>query len=136
MHPQSNTFALALKLLKARDRFESEVRGTLTAASSPTSEIDEAISALRDLGFLNDERLAVRTAERLSQEKLWPTERIRTHLESLGAPTEAALANLPDDLDTARRLVKKRRKTGAALARSLSSAGFDAEIVRAIVENE
>jgi SOS response regulatory protein OraA/RecX len=136
MHPQSKTFALALKLLKARDRFESEVRGTLTAASSPTSEIDEAISALRELGFLNDERLAIHVAERLSRQKLWPKERIRIHLEELGAPTEVALATLPDDREVAMRLASKRRKTGAALARSLSSAGFDAEIVRAIVENE
>jgi SOS response regulatory protein OraA/RecX len=136
MHPQSKTFALALKLLKARDRFESEVRGNLTAASSPTSEIDEAISALRALGFLNDERLAVATALRLSRQKLWPKERIRIHLEELGAPTGAALADLPEDLEVAQRLAKKRGRTGAALARSLSSAGFDEETVRAIVENE
>jgi len=136
MHPQSKTFALALKLLKARDRFESEVRGTLTAASSPTSEIDEAISALRALGFLNDERLATRTAERLSSQKLWPRERIRIHLERLGAPTEDAMAGLPDDREVALRLAKKSRKQGLALARRLSSTGFDEETVRAILESE
>lgn len=136
MHPQSKTFALALKLLKARDRFESEVRGNLTAASSPTSEIDEAIAALRALGFLNDERLATRTAEQLSSQKLWPKERIRIHLEGLGAPTDDAVAALPDDRETALRLAKKSRKQGLALARRLSSAGFDEETVRAILESE
>lgn len=136
MHPQSKTFALALKLLKARDRFESEVRGTLTAASSPTSEIDEAITALRALGFLNDERLATRTAERLSIEKQWSRERIRIHLEELSAPTDGAIAALRDDRETAIALAKKCRKQGPALARRLTSAGFDEEIVRAILETE
>ena len=134
MHPQSNTFALALKLLKARDRFESEVRGILTAASSPTSEIDEAISALRNLGFLNDDRLAERTAQKLAA-KFWPRERIRRHLEDLAAPTYS-VALLPSDMETARRLAIKSGRLGAALARKLSSAGFDAEVVREICESE
>jgi SOS response regulatory protein OraA/RecX len=135
MQPQSKTFALALKLLKARDRFESEVRGSLTAASSPASEIDEAISALRRSGFLNDERLAERVARRLSQEKLWSRERIRIHLDTLGAPTDCVDA-LPDDRVTAQRLATKTKKVGPPLARRLASAGFDAETVRAICENE
>lgn len=136
MHPQSKTFALALKLLRARDRFESEVRGRLTAASSPASEIEEAITALRALGFIDDERLAVHTAERLSTEKLWSRDRIRIHLEELGAPTTDAIAMLPGDRETALILAKKCRKQGPALARRLSSAGFDGETVRAILENE
>ena len=135
MQPQSKTFALALKLLKARDRFESEVRGNLTAASSLDSEIDEAISALRALGFLDDARLAARTAERLSKEKLWSRDRIRAHLESLGAPT-AAVNDLEGDRVVAERLARKSRKEGPALARRLAAAGFDEETVRAICDNE
>jgi SOS response regulatory protein OraA/RecX len=134
MHPQSKTFALALKLLKARDRFESEVRGTLTAASSPTSEIGEAITALRSLGFLNDARLAERTAQKLSA-KFWPRERIRRHLEERAAPTNS-VSSLPTDRETARRLAVKSKRVGPALARKLSSAGFDAEVVREICESD
>ncbi|MDQ2986708.1 MAG: RecX family transcriptional regulator [Armatimonadota bacterium] len=137
MQPQSKTFALALKLLRARDRFESEIRGYLVANSSPESEIDEAISALRDLKFVDDDRLAATEAERLSREKLWSRRRIRTHLEARGAElADSALALLPDDEAVASKLAAKTRRHGPALARSLAAAGFDEHIVRSLCDSE
>lgn len=135
MQPQSKTFALALKLLKARDRFESEIRGYLVAKSSPESEIDEAISALRDLKFVDDARLAATVAERLSREKLWGKERIRATLESRGATeTDAALSYLEDDRDVAAKLAARTNTSGPQLARRLAAAGFDEETVRLLCE--
>jgi SOS response regulatory protein OraA/RecX len=135
MHPQSRTFALALKLLKARDRFESEVRGSLTAASSPPSEIDEAITALRTLGFIDDVRLSCSVAQRLSSQKHWSRARIEEHLRVRGAPTDC-IGGLPDDRDTAAAVVKKSRLSGVQLARRLVSYGFDEDLVSALCDSD
>ena len=133
-HPQSATFALALKLLKARDRFESEIRGLLTTASSPISEIDEAISALRCLKFIDDERLARSTAERLSK-KMWSRNKIAEHLEALGAPTMCVL-ELPPDPIVANQVAARSGSSGERLARRLVSLGFDEDLVRSVCDKE
>ena len=134
-HPQSATFALALKLLKARDRFESEIRGLLTTASSPISEIDEAISALRCLKFIDDGRLARSTAERLSTKKMWSRNKIAEHLEALGAPTMCVL-ELPPDQIVANQVAARYGSSGERLARRLVSLGFDEDLVRSLCDKE
>jgi len=133
MQPQSKTFALALKLLKARDRFESELRGQLAASSSPSSEIDEAISALRAVGYINDERYAIAVANRLSRTKLWGRRRIAADLRHRGACREAVSAAvdlLPEDSEVAPLLARKSKKDGPALARRLAAAGYDHSLIR------
>lgn len=133
MQPQSKTFALALKLLKARDRFESELRGKLAASSSPSSEIDEAISALKARGYIDDARYAIGVASRLSRTKFWGRRRIAAELRHRGASRDAvsaAIEPLPDDAETARLLVSKSKREGPALARRLAAAGYEYALIR------
>lgn len=135
MQPQSKTFALALKLLKARDRFESELRGQLAASSSPSTEIDEAISALKANGYIDDVRYAHAVAGRLSRTKLWGRRRIGNELRHRGASRQAAseaVDALPDDAETIRLLVNKVRREGPALARHLATAGYDYSLIRKV----
>lgn len=137
--PQSDTLAHALKLLKARDRFESELRGLLAAASSPSSEIDEAISALKSLGFLDDARHASAIAARLSRTKLWARRRIVADLRHRGASRgDAATAceSLPEDRETAALFVRKCKCQGAALARRLAAAGYDHALIEHLCDLE
>jgi regulatory protein len=133
MQPQSKTFALALKLLKARDRFESELRGKLAASSSPSSEIDEAISALKALGYIDDARHTLTVAAWLSRTKLWGRRRIAAELRHRGAPKKsipAAIESLPEDSETASLLARKTKREGPALARRLAAAGYDYTLIR------
>ncbi len=133
MQPQSKTFALALKLLRARDRFESELRGKLAASSSPSSEIDEAISALKACGYIDDTRYAIAVASRLSRTKFWGRRRIAAELRHRGANRDAvssAIESLPDDSETAPLLVRKCKSVGPTLARRLAAAGYNHGLIR------
>jgi regulatory protein len=136
--------ALAFRLLARRARSRSEVEGALAARGFSAGMIRTVLARIADLGYLDDRRLAADTAERLA-ERGYGRLRIERELQRRGVGERIVLAALPparEEERRARELLAARFRTGdlselrerARAARYLASRGFEAEVVRGLLE--
>lgn len=129
---------IALRMLRVRDRFESEIRARCADEGCSESEIDAAVESLRSRRFVDDRRVARNLAFKLTQSKAWPPTRIEVELRHRGASEEAiddALRSLPDESITIVKFARMQKATGSALARKLYSAGFSEDAVFRYLES-
>ena len=137
MTPSSQqALAAALKNLRGRDRFESEVRATCVDAGCEDEAIEQALDYLRQKRIIDDVRLTRNEADRLARRKLWPRARISAVLEARGAPVEAieiAIDTLPSETDIAILWVKKFKGDKTRMGTRLRAAGFDEDAVEEVV---
>jgi len=132
--------AYAVKLLAGRDKSELALRTALEKKSYPSPEIDEAITRVKALGYLNEARFAeakIKEALRLNRTPL----DIRNRLERAGLRADLITTILDRELaltgfnplTAARALLQKKKITGAKAARFLAARGFDEEIIRTLL---
>jgi SOS response regulatory protein OraA/RecX len=129
--------AAATRALARRDFSERGLRERLLRAGiEDTSELDETLEELRQVGLLNDERFAGRRARALA-ERGKGNMAIRFDLRRQGIAAElieSALEELQPERERAERIVS-RRGAGPKTARLLASRGFDREAVELAAED-
>lgn len=129
----------ALRLLRSRDRTESELRTALLAKGFAEDQVDQALKTLKLARYVDDARIAERAVELASQDRT-SAALIETKLRARGAGEEAidhALANAPDQAELAEAAFWSARKPGDTPARAaarLARKGFDEDTVRAVIE--
>jgi regulatory protein len=129
----------ALRLLRARDRTEAELRLSLLTKGFKEPEVGLVLKTLAEARYVDDRRVAERVVEKSVLEAsghLLVEHRLR---ERGVGPDEAegALGSLPDQAELAERAFWKLRKPGDTPARAasrLERKGFDEETVRAVIE--
>ena len=104
---------LAYRYLGQRDRTVAEMRRYLEGKRVDPPTIDDAIAALTEQGYLDDDRYARRFAEDRRELDPWGAERIARRLLAVGvdrALVEAALADqqAEDELGAAVALLRRR----------------------------
>lgn len=130
----------AKKLLAGRERTEAQLRAALERKGFAGDEIDQAVSRLKALHFLDDRRAAeahARTAFAAKQSRA----AVRRKLGALGvadADADGAVQRVAidvghDDEAAARALLTKRRLAGVKAARFLAGRGFDEALIRRLV---
>ena len=144
-----SAFDKAVDLLSRRDHFPAELAAKLRQRGYPPGEIEAALARCRELGYLDEERLAARFVEVRAVQRGWGPRRLRAELEKRGAPREvaAAAAGLGTDLlaaalETALARAERRRPAGwwvlpeerARMVSSLVNRGFDPSTARDAVE--
>lgn len=130
---------LSLKMLRARDRFSTEIRAGLETHGVQNSTIAEVLDYLVHKGLVRDDLLAERLAQHAVTSKIWGPNRIRQELERRLAPAESierALSLIPCESDLLQRaLAKLGDRPIASLARRLHAEGFSAETISAVIES-
>jgi regulatory protein len=109
---RGEAFDVAWKLLNHRDRTEAElVRAFLKARIEPELA-EEVLDELREGGYVDDARFAVRFAEDRRRLDAWGTDRIERRLSELGVPREHIAAALGEgdhnELEAAVALLERR----------------------------
>lgn len=141
MPPESDAefkraLAVALRMLRARDRFEAEVRARCASKAFTDAVIEPVVAFLKQMRFLDDERLSKHLANLWTQEKCWPPPRVAAELERRGAPSqcvESALQELPDEVETARRFAQTCRLGKSDLMKRLTAAGFSQDAIESAI---
>ena len=87
-----SAYAAALRRLALRDRSESEIRSHLARRGYEEGEVDETLERLRDLGLVNDSRVAERVALSRMESSGLGSYRVRIELERRGFPRESGEA--------------------------------------------
>ena len=134
-------FELAVKLLSGRDKSEAQLRAALERKAFNASEIDDAVSRVKALGYLND----ARAAQVMAQAELQRGSSLDGAVARLvakgfdtnvarGAVTETWAAARQSDEATARALLKKKKLTGVKAARFLAGRGFDEALIARLVD--
>ncbi len=156
----TTAWGAAIGLLARRDLSEGEVRGKLLARDFGESEVEEAISRLRERRYLDDGSLAQAVARTQARTKHQGPLKIRAHLRRRQIPEELALeavrAEFPEGAENERALMARRRlepspagdsatgsagaepdgdrrKAAARLFRRLVSRGYSREAARQAV---
>ena len=124
----------ALRFVKTRDRFESEVRSRLAEAGYET---ESAIERLKSQGILNDVRTVDAYVTAYADRR--GAERIRADLVSRGAPPEVVDARLAalDTTATAQSLARARMAKGEPrpkVGRFLAGRGFNEEEIESVLD--
>lgn len=130
----------ALRKLKARDRFESEVREFL--AVFPAHVVDRAITFLKERRIIDDTKSTINLVERYSGKRSIGIEKLRFELNQRGAPEETinkVLSGLLegesvriDDALRARFSPEENARTKAA--RFLYARGFSEEAIESALD--
>lgn len=81
-----DAFHKALDLLSRRDHLTAELVEKLRRRDYAVEEIDEAVRRCRELGYLDDSRVARRFVEVWAAKKGWGPHRLRAELLRRGAP--------------------------------------------------
>lgn len=108
---RGEAFDVAWKQLNHRDRTEAELVCAFLKARVEPELAEEVLDELRDGGYVDDARFAVRFAEDRRRLDAWGTERIERRLSELGVPREdiaAALDGDHNELDAAVALLARR----------------------------
>lgn len=133
----------ALRLLGYRPRAEQELRERLARRGFPEEAVEAALARLREYGYVDDAAFARAWVEGRTGAR---GRRLLLHeLRAKGVDPEVAartLADVPDDLETARGLAEKKARTLHGLdARTfrqrlgayLQRRGFAAEVIATVV---
>lgn len=126
---------VALKALKSRDRFASDIRLRCKRAGCKQEATELVLQELSEKSLIDDTSLAKRTAERWSQEKKWGKRRIYLELRKRGAPQESAnlaISEIEENINKALALIRGKPKDKAA--RALWSAGFSKDTIQTVLE--
>jgi regulatory protein len=104
---------LSYRYLSRRDRTTVEMRRHLEAKRVEPATVDEAVAELREQGYLDDVRYAVRFAEDRRALDAWGPDRIERKLLSAGVEPELIAAALAardgaDELDAAVAVLRRR----------------------------
>src|SRR3954451_15928370 len=122
--------AAATRALARRDYSERGLHDRLRRDGIDETELDEALTQLRNVGLLDEERLDGRRAKGLAgRGKGDRAIRFDLRRQGLGDElVEAVLAELEPERERAERIVS-RRGTGPKTARLLAGRGFDRDAV-------
>jgi regulatory protein len=129
---RAEALAIAARALRARDLSEERLAQRLARAAVAPATAAESLQLLGRAGIVDDARFARRRAEALV-ERGYGDAAIEHDLERQGLAGEAvtaALQELPDELERARRLMERRGR-GPKTARYLASKGFGEEAIEA-----
>lgn len=138
----------ALKILSRRDYFREELRRRLIQKGLPDAAVEAAIQRCEELGYLDDQALAVRFAESRAIHRGWSPLKIQLELKRRGVAenlARSASALKLEQRDLALRKALNKAESRAAegwwrgragrrpLLSSLLRRGFDAdESIRAV----
>ena len=95
--PSQDSYELALRALRYKERTESELRAWLAEREVAEAEIEEVIALLIEAGAIDDESFARRYAEDKRQLAGWGPDRISRALEGRGVAREQIEAALGGD---------------------------------------
>jgi SOS response regulatory protein OraA/RecX len=131
---------LALKKLKLKDRFESEIRLFLTEYPSPV--VDRAISFLKERRIIDDRKTTINLVESYSGKRSIGSEKLRAELQERGAPEEtieAVFCELLSEerermLDALTAKYSPETCSRAKAARLLYSRGFPEEEIESVLD--
>jgi SOS response regulatory protein OraA/RecX len=135
---RTRALEIALKMLRVRDRFESEIRARCINEGCSDEEIELALDSLRLRRFVDDKRIAKNLAYQFTQRKAWPPAKIEAELRGRGAGEdviENALRSLPPEDKTVSRYARMQRVSGSALARKLYAIGFSEDAIIGFLES-
>lgn len=141
---RTSAFDRATGLLAARPHFTGELRRKLAARGYEAEEIEEALTRLSSLGYLDDESLAAAEADRLRERKGLARSGVAAELARKGVgrrAVDAALAAVSpeQELAAARGIAERwlvgRRPDGAALARHLARKGYDGHVIFRVLKD-
>jgi regulatory protein len=126
----------AAAALARRDRSAAGLAAYLEKRGIPADDAAAAVERLAELGYLNDERFALRRAEVLA-DRGCGDDAIRFDLEREGvdaATVEAAVAALAPERERATRVLGRAPSLEAGLRR-LGAKGFAADTIEAVASN-
>jgi SOS response regulatory protein OraA/RecX len=130
--PSSRALDAGIRALSRRELSVVELRDRLQRAGIPADEADGVVVRLRETGYQSDQRAAQERARVLAARNLGDAA-ISLDLERRGLSTEstdAALSELPPELERAERLV--RRVSHEKLWNTLQRKGFSTETIEAL----
>ncbi len=132
---------IALRMLRASDKIESEIRRRLEERGVPTEVSDSVLEHLRRKRILDDSRLAAALVERNSGKRAKGAARLRSELAGRGAPiaaVEEAFAGMAaTDLETMLAALRAKLRAGDSPKKAwrfLVGRGFDPDEARDAVE--
>jgi SOS response regulatory protein OraA/RecX len=135
---RSEALARAVRALRHDDLPAAALRARLDRAAVAPAAREDALAALAAAGLVDDGRFASGRADALAR-RGWGDAAIRADLERRGVGAElvtAALAALPNEVERARPIVRKRGGPPARTARFLAGRGFSAETLEAVLTVE
>lgn len=110
----SNAFDSGCRALSIRPHSEKELRDKLLKKGFEAQDISQAVTRLRELGYLNDEAAAIRWVQSALKEKRWGKYKITAYLIKKGISGEIvrrvvalALADTPEEETARQALIKK-----------------------------
>jgi regulatory protein len=145
-----DAYQTALDLLSRRDHFRRELSDKLRHRDFPADQIEAAIARCKDLGLVNDERVAERFVEVRAATRGWGPNRLAAELQKRGVPRNDAerMARVSSELGeealrTALRKLEVRAperwwqdsQRRARMISSLIARGFSADVaISAVTE--
>jgi regulatory protein len=132
MTARPSALETAAKALARRDHSAADLAAYLERQGSDRDEAGRAVDRLREAGYVDDARYAVRRAEVLA-ERGYGDEGVRFELERAGVAAdeiEAAVAALVPERERALAALRGARAP-AALIRRLAAKGFAADSIEA-----
>ncbi len=135
-----DAFSQATKLLAASDKSTLALKQALERRDYSAEEVDAAVRRAQALGYLDEERVALKKA-RADIEAGWAGEMLTARLLQSGLDESSARKAVEqvkadtawDAFDAGFRLLKKRHLSGLKAARFLASRGFDEGVVQRLV---
>jgi regulatory protein len=134
---RAEALSVAARALRTRELSGQRLAELLAAAAVAPAAAAESLDLLAGAGLVDDRRFARGRAEALA-ERGWGDAAIEHDLERQGIDPElvrAALEELADELERARKVVERRGRSPKT-ARYLASKGFGEEAVGVAVGNE
>jgi regulatory protein len=147
--PARDALQVAYSVLARRDHFTSELIAKLGRRGFPACEVDEAVARCRELGYLDDDRVAARFVEQYGLHRGWSPLRLVAEMRRRGvdeAVAERAVAARTglahQALTTSLARLERREAEGwwalparkARMVSSLVNRGFDAEEATSAVD--
>ena len=133
----------AVRSLASRDHTETELRLKLLRKDYVGPEVDNAIERLRDMGYLNDERMKQRTIEKMILEKRHGLRGITGKLRQMGFEVSGEQVreyySEDEEWSIACQLVQKHFQSMDSdvfprLARFLANRGFSSTVMNRLTE--
>jgi SOS response regulatory protein OraA/RecX len=136
----SNAFDAAVRLLKGRSKSRARLEQALLQRGHPKAEVEQALARLVELKYLSDERHSeAKARSALASGRSLADVQRRLEAEGVEPAIAAQAARRAadeagyDEVAAAKRLLGKRRLTGAKAARFLASRGFSEELIERLV---
>jgi|GraSoiStandDraft_23_1057293.scaffolds.fasta_scaffold224418_2 regulatory protein len=135
---------LAFRMLSRRSRSEAEIVGALKLRGASASLVRRVLGRLRELGYVDDRKLAAECAERW-KERGFGSLRIQDQLRKLEVEeriAESVSLDAREERELARRVLARtfdpadlaQRRGQARAARFLAARGFAAEVIDSLFD--